>query len=216
MRGLRSTGQLLAELLRIQRWADSSNNICPGRIYALAHGFESVLKETRSSGIAEATERAVEALLCDVEAGKQPPDGLSIKERLRSEGISESAAHSVIEYFSLIGHLTEGISKLSGPGSIFAGATNCMSSEEGWFGALHYVELFDSTGEKLHAAMCPCVPRVGELVTPERGSMMRVVAVEHVAVAKESTGKGKYVHLIPHVTLEPIDEDEEEIGNTND
>ncbi len=63
--------------------------------------------------------------------------------------------------------------------------------------------------KKLHAVFAPTVPRVGELVTPQNGSQMRVAAVEHVAITQGRSEGVSQPYLVPYILLEGVDENEE-------
>lgn len=206
-------GQLLAEILRLQRWA-GGDAVPADRIFGLMHGFETVLCQERASGISEETQGKVEDLLDDVEAGKQSVDGLSIKDRLRRDGVDETHAALVMQLCLLQSRFLDGIEKLvSGQGSVFAHLRGLRLPEMNWFGALHYMELVDcSEGveTKMHAVYAPCVPRIGEIVEPQRGSQMRVVDVRHVVVQQGQSEGVSQAMLVPHVLLEAIDQAEHE------
>jgi hypothetical protein len=204
--------RLLAEVLRLQRWA-GGESVPAARIFGLMHGFQSVLdQESESSGISKETQRKVEDLLEDVENGKQCSDGPSIKNKLREKEVDEIDAQCVMEMCRLESRFIQGIKKIAnGRGSVFASVDKLRLPEQDWFGAFHYMELYDSTEEvskKLHAVVAPVVPRVGEVVVPQSGSRMLVVAVEHV-LAKQGEGEGVgQVIMIPYVYLESIDDQE--------
>jgi hypothetical protein len=205
---------ILAEILRLQRWA-GGDSVSAARTFGLMHGIESVIRlETESFGISEETQRKVEDILDDVENGKQSTDGMSLKDRLRDDGVRESDASTVMELCRLQSRFGEAIDKIiQNAGSVFAHLASSDLPEQGWYGALHYMELVDcSEGapKKMHAIFAAAVPRVGEFVTPQGGSQMRVAAVEHVAITIGSR-EGLSQHcLIPHVCLLPIDKDDYE------
>ena len=197
----RNTGRLLAEILRLQRWA-GGEAVSAARIFGLMHGFESVLEEEQSRVVSRQTQDAVEDVLEDVEAGKQSVDGNSIKTRLRQSGVRESDAALVMQLCWLQNRFTDAVEKIAqAPGSPFRQLLRQRSDERNWHGALHYLELFDSAGKRLHAAFSPCVPRVGDVVRPQRGPRMKVAAVEHVAVSLRDASGPRDVLLIPHVKL---------------
>jgi hypothetical protein len=205
--------RMLAEILRLQRWA-GGDSVSAGRIFGLMHGFESVLREeSESVGVTAEVQRKVEDLLEDVEAGKQSVDGLAIKDRLRRDKVNESDASLVFQLCLLQSRFTEGVEKVAtGSGSIFAHVIRQHSPESAWFGALHYVELCDSTEgvhKKLHGMFAPAVPRIGETVEPQRGSPMRVVNVVYVAAEQGDSEGIPMPILIPHVILEPWNGDDE-------
>ena len=103
----------------------------------------------------------------------------------------------------------DGIEKIA-QGRIFPRLLKPRQPEQDWFGALHYMELFDSTEgvhKPLHSVFAAAIPRVGEFVTPQHGSQMRVVAVEHAAIALGESEGVSQPCLVPHVILEAIDED---------
>lgn len=211
--------QVLAEVLRLQRWA-GGEHVGADRIFGLMHGFESVIRQERESyGISEETQEKVEDLLEDVENGKQSPDGPSIKDRLRREKIDETDALRVMELCRLQSRFNEGIEAIANaPGCIFAGLRMRRLPEQDWFGALHYMELVDcSAGEraKMHSVFAPSVPRVGEIVTPQRGTSMEVVDVEHVIISQGDDEGIKQHYLVPYVLLKSIEGDEDEAGDEN-
>lgn len=204
----RILAQILAEVVRLQRWA-GGDAVSAARLFGLLHGFESVLDEERESAIGRATQDKVERMLEDVEMGKQSPDNLAIKGRLHQTKVSESDAGRIMQLCLLQSRLIEGIRKIAeAPGSRFTSLLRYFSEECEWRGALHYVELYDTTDgarRKLHGAFTAAIPREGEIVTPERGSPMRVVAVEYVVGKLDEKGESPYLLLMPHVILEAID-----------
>jgi hypothetical protein len=130
---------------------------------------------------------------------------MSIKTRLRQEKVREADAALVMQLCRLQSRFSEAVEKIAkAPGSRFAPLLRSRSNERDWQGALHYLELYDSDGEKLHATFSPCVPRLGEIVRPQRGPRMKVVAVEHVAVPLKDQAEGQDVLLIPHVKLRAL------------
>ena len=201
--------RLLAELLRLQRWA-GGESVSADRIFGLLHGFESVLSEEKESfGVSREAEEAIEDLLDDVEAGKQSTDGRSIKDRLRSEGVDELVALKVMKFCTLSGRFTDGILKVAqGRGGFGSTLKSVRQPEQDWLGALHYMELVDTTEgvrKPLHGVFAPAIPRVGEFVTPQRGSQMVVVAIEHqVTILGEDEGINQPT-MIPYVILEAAD-----------
>jgi hypothetical protein len=169
------------------------------------HGFQSALEEEQTLGITREIQDKVEDVLEDVEAGKQSADSTSVKSRLRQEDVRESDAALVMQLCRLQNRFPEAVEKIAkARGSRFGRLLRGRSNERDWHGALHYLELYDSDGEKLHATFSPCVPRVGELVRPQRGPRMKVVAVEHVAVPLKDKAEGQDVLLIPHVKLRAL------------
>lgn len=208
--------RILAEILRLQRWA-GGESVTADRIFGLMHGFESVIgREAGGFGISEETQRKVEDLLEDVENGQQPADGLSIKDRLHREKIDDISAENVMLLCRLQSRFIEGIEEIAqGQGCVFPRLHRPRQPEQDWFGALHYIELVDCTEgvhQKLHAVFAPAVPRVGEFVTPQNGSRMRVIAVEHVAITQGHSEGVSQPSLVPHVLLEVIDENGEQYG----
>ncbi len=198
---------LLAELLRLHRWA-GDDTIPAARIFGLLNGFQSVLEqEENRPSISKAKQKKIEKLLDDVERKLQPADGLSIKERLRRDKVSESEASLVMEFLALEHRFEEGLKLISeSAGALFPSLTE--GTESLWDGALHWVELVDGTAgreNKLYALLSPCVPRVGEIVEPERGSLMEVIQVRHVIARRKGGGKSFPPVLIPHVVLKPIE-----------
>ena len=135
---------ILAELLRLQRWA-GGESVSAARIFGLMHGVESVVKsENASFGISEETQRKVEDVLDDVDRGKQSADGMSIKDRLRNEGVEETDAAKIMELCRLQSRFGPAIKKIvNGKGSVFSHLDNKRAPEQDWFGALHYMELVE-------------------------------------------------------------------------
>ncbi|MCE9561863.1 MAG: hypothetical protein K8U57_07400 [Planctomycetes bacterium] len=206
--------KVMAEILRIQRWAGGETPDA-ARIFGLLHGFESVCRqENESFGISEADQDKVEDMLEEVEAKTQSTDGMSIKDRLRDDGIDESVASCVMELCLLESRFTDGVNAvINGRGSVFSHLGARRSPEHDWRGALHYMELVDCTegaGKPLHAVYAPAVPRVGEIVTPEKGSRMVVVAVEHVAATIGSREGRPQACLVPYIMLKVHDPADDE------
>ena len=212
--------RLLAEILHFQRWA-GGESVSAARIFGLMNGFETMLRkemdeeggEGQWRGISEETQRKVEDMLANVESETQSTNGMSIKDRLRNDGVDESDAAKVMQLCLLQSRFGPGIEAIvSGHGSPFSHLTVHQRPENSWSGALHHVELCDSDGGKMHSVFSPCVPRVGEIILPERGSAMRVVAVEH-SIMKQQTSDNisqpLMPILIPHVFLEAIDDGDE-------
>lgn len=201
-------GSLLAEILRLQRWV-GGDAVSPARIFGLMHGFESVLEEDQGTGISRATQEKVEDLLAEVDKGGEAADGVRIKQRLREVEVDEADAGLVMQLCRLQDRFTDAVEKIArAPGSPFGSLLNWRSAERSWNGALHYLELCDATEgarKKLHAAFSPCIPRVGDIVEPERGSRMKVVAVEHVVAHQTYTAGGPDVLLTPYIVLQPIE-----------
>lgn len=200
--------RLFAEVLRLQHWAGGSEEL-PARIFGLMHGFESVIDQVCTPGISRSVQDKVEDLLQDVEDGKQPTDGMQIKMRLERDGISEVQASAVMRLCELQSCFGDAIEQIVAASGLFRSLNRIGSEEDGWFGALHYIEIRDRTEDgagRSHAAFVPTVPRVGELVEPQAGSVMRVVEVRYVAAPREDSEKGPRVLLIPHVTVEPVED----------
>lgn len=203
----------LAEILRVQRWA-GGDSVPADRIFGLMHGFESVLRQERESfGIAEETQEKVEGLLEDIEAGNQSTDGHAIKGRLRRDEIDELDASRVIQLCRLQCRFTDAIEKIiQGKGRVFPSLRKSRLPEQNWFGALHYMELVDSTEgvhKKMYAVFAPAIPRVGEIVTPQGGSQMEVVAVDHVAITQGDSEDQGQPYLVPHIILKAFNDDED-------
>jgi len=203
---------ILAELLRIQRWA-GGDSVSADRILGLMHGIESVIRqENESFGISEETQRKIEDLLKDVDDGKQSTDGMAVKDRLRCDNIKETDAATIMKLCLLQGRFGSAIDKIvNGKGSTFSHLQLSRSPGQDWLGSLHYMELIDCTDgarNKMHAVYAPSVPRVGEIVSPQKGSTMRVVGVDHV-VGDQGRQEGLSQHcLVPHVLLEAIDDED--------
>ncbi len=203
---------ILAELLRIQRWA-GGEGVSAGRIFGLMHGIESVIRqENESFGIDEETQRKVENLLEDVDHDKQSSDGTAIKDRFQRDGVDEADAATIMELCRLQGRFGPAIDKIvKGKGSTFSRLDQLRSPEQDWFGSLHYMELIDCTEDvhkEMHAVYAPAVPRVGEIVTPQKGAPMRVIGVDHVVTDQGRQQGLSQQLLVPHVFLVENDADE--------
>lgn len=212
---LNESARVLAELLRLHRWA-GGETVSAARVFGLMHGFETVIrKEYESFGISEKMQRLVEDMLEDVDHGRQAVDGLAIKNRLQTDGVDEVVAEAVLKLCRLQGRFGDVIDQLvEAPGSVFSSMQNDREPEQNWAGALHYMELVDCTGEgnkKLHGVFAPVVPRIGEMVTPQGGSAMRVVDVEHMVVNQgDRQGIRGHFQMIPFVYLEEATEDDDD------
>lgn len=203
--------KLLAEILRIQRWA-GGESVRSARIYGLMHGFESVLKEeTEYFGISREVQDKVEDILQDVEDGSQAADGLSIKQRLLEDDIDEIVAGRVVQLCRLQSRFPEATDKLTSSRSHFSHLRISQFPEQEWLGALHWMELVDCTEgayKKLHGCISPTVPRVGEVITPESGSAMRVVDVEYKLGRHGLDESATHNVLTPYVYLECEESDD--------
>jgi hypothetical protein len=206
--------KLLAEILRLQRWAGGQPDRGADRVFGLTHGFETVIQQEKQIGISEETQRHVEDILQDVDSGEQSTDGMAMKDRLYEKGISEPDAATVMQLCRLQNRFDEAVEKVaSGEGSRFGSLKSGAAPEAQWLGALHYIELVDGTDgakKKLHAVYAACVPRVGELVKPEKGSLMEVINVSHVASRQLDSDGNAQVVLTPYVTLKAIDDDDDD------
>jgi len=205
--------RLLAEILRLQRWA-GGDSVPAHRIYGLMHGFESTWEqEVASFGISKETQSMVEDVLDDIENNRQSEEGRAIKDRLRKDKIDESDAIKVCHLCRFESRFLNAVEKLE---KVFSSLRRPRFPEQDWRGALHYMELVDCTENvhrKLHAVLAPSVPRIGETVTPQRGSAMRVVQVEHCVVTiGEEEGMTLPV-LVPYIYLEIEDNDNDIISS---
>jgi hypothetical protein len=99
--------KILAEVLRLQRWAAGNGTLSAARIFGLVRGFESVVDEEQSDGISRETQEKIEDLLQDVDDGKQAVDGQAIKSRLRTIGVSDSVANDVMKLCCLQGRFAD-------------------------------------------------------------------------------------------------------------
>lgn len=203
---------ILAEVLRIQSWA-GGDTVSAERIFGLMHGIESVIRqETESFGISEEIQRKVEDMLEDIEYGKQSTDGLAIKDRLRSDDVDETDAATIMELCRLQSRFGPEIDRIiDGKGSAFKYLNRRRLPGQDWFGALHYMELVDGTDgarNKMYPVFAPTVPRVGEIVSPQQGSKMQVVQIEHVVIEQGLEMGVPQHYLVPHVWLEAIDNQE--------
>jgi len=203
-------GRILAQVLQLQRWA-GGESIDAARVYGLLHGFESVIQEELEGSISREVQDKVERMLDDIDRDKQSVDGLSIKDRLRSDNVDETEAWEVVQFVRLSGRFGPAISKLSDC-SVFQSINMWRPPEADWFGALHYMEIVDCTEEThkpLHAVYSPSVPRVGEIIEPDKGSKMRVVKVSYVMSTQDPAFRPQSVILVPYVYVEPIETEEE-------
>ncbi|MBX3420540.1 MAG: hypothetical protein KF752_03185 [Pirellulaceae bacterium] len=166
-------------------------------------------QEADSFGISCETQRKVEDIIEDVEMGRlDADDGLAIKDRLYRDGLDDTTAGQVIHLCILQGRFSVGTKKLTSSGSHFA--THAPDRSMDWLGSLHYIELVDCseiTHKRLHGCYAPSVPRIGELLTPENGSTMKVVDVEWAVISQGQREGLRQPVLIPHVYLE-----EEQVG----
>ncbi len=204
--------KVLAEVLRLQRWA-GGDSVPADRIFGLLHGFESVIRqEAESFGISEELQEKVEDLLDDIENNKQLPKGPAVKARLLREKIDETAAARVIELCQLQSRFPDAIRALAdAPGCIFPGLQRHRGPEQDWCGALHHMELVDCSSEeraKMYAVFAPTVPRIGETVRPQSGTLMEVVDVEHVVISQGEDEGAVQHYLVPHVMLRSTEDDD--------
>ena len=65
-------------------------------------------------------------------------------------------------------------------------------------------------GKPMHAVFASSVPREGEVIEPQAGSLMEVVAVHHMVSDLDPSRTPGHRILVPYVYLEPIEEDEDE------
>lgn len=212
MHGNDLDSRLLAEILRIQRWI-GGESVSAERVFGLLHGFECTLRqEEESFGISDELCSKVEDVLEDVESGEQATDGPSIKHRLHTNGIDELDAFCVMRFCWLGGRFTDGIKQIAnGQGSVFSTASQPNLPETDWIGTPQYMELIDCTEgqrNKMHAVFAASLPRVGETITPENGSAMVVIGIDHVIDSRSDVQDVRYSRLIPHVLLEPADQSE--------
>jgi hypothetical protein len=199
-------GKILGEIRLLQRWG-GGDAVPRDQIFGLLNGFELSLQEELRVGISDQLRERVEDVLEAVEAGKQSPESMAIKQRLAADRIDEVDAATVMQLCLLQSRFTDAINKVG----IRKIRTRDGGIETQSFGANHYLELVDPTeGAKKRAAFCATVPRVGEIITPQAGSPMRVDQVEYVAIEEEdSLGVSRTV-LIPHVHLVADDDDDDE------
>jgi len=196
---------VLAEVLRLQRWA-GGDAIAADRIFGLLHGFESIMTEEHESfGISREVQDRAEVILQDVENGAQSADGFSIKQRLLDDKLDETVVSDVIHLCILQGRFPDATNKLTAATSHFHHLTVSRAPELQWLGSLHYLELVDCTEDahkKLHGCFAATVPRIGEVLTPENGSPMRVVDVEWLMISQGEDEVRRQTRLVPHVYLE--------------
>ncbi len=185
---------VLAEILRLQRWAGGDSALA-ARMHGLLNGFETIIRqENESFGVSEEIQEKVEDIIDEVERGEQSADGWHIKQRLLRDDIDETVASKVIKQCMLEGRFGDGIEKLISDSSHFSHLKSEYVEELQWTGALHYIELVDTTEnshKKLHGCFAPGVPRVGDVITPENGEPMVVTEVEWQAYTPERETGGK-------------------------
>lgn len=202
------TGRILAEVLRIQRWA-GGDSVSAARIFGLMNGFESTLRREAERGvITEATQEKVEDILEEIEGGEQSPTWMWVKGRLHSAGIDESDARAVMELCRLEGRFVDALDQIHKATGGHEGHAPDLPEHQ-WFGSLHYVELVDFSGDNrkpLHAVFAPSVPAVGDSITPQGGETMVVVDVDHVVISQGEEGEKVVHYLVPHVLLKPLQE----------
>lgn len=130
------------------------------RLYGLANGVESVLKEERTSTISEEIQDKVEDILEEVERDELSPDGMTIKDRLRQDEIDELDAQIIMRLCVLQSRFGEGVEKIANcPGSAFPNVLNARSKTVDWSGALYPIELFDeSKHTKAFFVATPFIP----------------------------------------------------------
>jgi hypothetical protein len=71
-------------------------------------------------------------------------------------------------------------------------------------------------GKPMHAVFASSVPRAGEVIEPQAGSLMEVVAVHHLVSDLDSGRTPGHRILVPYVYLEPIEEDEDEAEGSDE
>ncbi len=197
--------RVLAETLRLQRWA-GGDSVDAARVFGLTHGVESVIRQERESpGISEETQEKVEDILEDIEAGQQSVVGRELKHRLLRDKLDEPTVATVVHLCQLQSRFLDAAKRLAERGSHLFGVIGQQQlPEREWLGAQYYVELVDcSEGDEtpMHAVMVPALPRVGERVVPQAGTVMEVVGVEHRAASQEHLTP----RLVPHVLLVPAE-----------
>lgn len=205
-----SLGKLLAEVMLLQRWA-GGDPVSLAQMFGLANSVESVLEEAKPNVISRETQDKVEDILDDVRNGRQDPDGMALKERLHSDGISETDAQTIMRLCVLENRFGDAVKTIAeAPGSTFSTVLDSPSSNHQWYGALHYLELFDeSQHTPMLSVFSPCVPRIGETIETLKGSPMRVVDVRYSAQpVPDPLGGHQQRVLVPTVHLEPIDNDQ--------
>lgn len=187
---------LLAEVLRLQRWA-GGESVSAARIFGLLNGFESVIdEETESFGVSRKTQSAAEDIMDELDSGK-PVTGMELKDRIRQAGIDETDFDRVVELCRLEERFPDALKALDDAG--LCGAET--PPEQEWLGSLHYMELHLTSGGigKQHSVFAATIPRVGEMVSAfdenDRSIELRVVEVTHVLSDQPN---GMQI-LIPHV-----------------
>jgi hypothetical protein len=205
------TGRILAEILRLQRWA-GGEAVDAARLFGLMHGFETALRSENGGLITEEAQKRVVDMLDEVD--RDPASASYIDARLRAAGIGRDTAIKVMELCRLQGRFTNAIKEIASAPHAPAEYRSLEETEPGpesqWFGALHYLELVDCTKgieKKLHAVFSPGIPRIGEFIEPERGSSMEVVDVRYVAIRQTGSEYAPLPMLVPYVYLRAIDEE---------
>jgi hypothetical protein len=217
-------GRALAEVLRLQRWAGGEcADGLSARLFGLLHGFETILNEEigeeetgRELGISNKVQTQVEEVLDELD-GRDGDAGdftFTFKDRMHKLKIEETDADKVMQLCLLQDRFPEVIKKIRREAEKSLGGERSIESQ--WFGSLHYLELIDVTEgveKKMYAVMSPCVPRIGETMEPEAGSLMKVVHVRYcVSRQMDSQGCAEAI-LVPYVLLEPVQQDDEDAEN---
>lgn len=204
----------LSDILHLHRWM-GGDQVDLATIYGLAHGVESVIKESLPHGISDKTQEKIEDVLQDVLNGKQSPDDFSMKDRFHEDGISEGDARIIMRLCILQERFTPEIKKIvENGGGAFGSILNSRTKTSDWDGAKIYMELIVDLGEKkpkMISTFAPCLPRVGEtidlsdILDQKAGSMwMQVVGIEYSAHRMEDLlDERPMTKLIPYVILEP-------------
>ena len=206
----------LSDILHLHRWA-GGDQVDLATIFGLAHGIESVIRETLpdTRGISSETQSKIEDVLDDVDRGTQAIDAISLKNRFHRDGISEDDAINIMQLCLLQSRFTSAIKKISeGPGGTFSTIFSEKTETSNWDGAKIYMELVLETDKgrlETIPTFAPCLPRVGEtidlsdLFDKKAGEMrMKVVGIGYDAHRmKDPLDQHPMAQLIPYVILEP-------------
>lgn len=198
---------LLAEVLRIHRWA-GSNEATAAKVFGLLHGIETVINpdDAEPMGISRETQDKFDDILDEIESTSQPANGMSLKARLRSDGIDEVDAKTLLDYYRLSGKFAEAIDMIAqADGSIYTSRT-VNSDERNWRGGLNYFEICYDLPDGTHKTIgvfSPTVPRIGETVNLRDQQAMRVVDVVYLLCDDDEPTNGSTQYLLAHVIVEP-------------
>ena len=204
--------KVLGEVLLLHRWA-GGESVPLARLYGLAHGVESVLRQEKAKTISEETQEKIEDILQEVERNQLSPDGMTIEDRLRQDEIDEIDAKIIMRLCVLQSRFGEGVEKIANSeGSAFSNVLDDRSKTVDWYGALHLIELIDESGNtKPLTVSTPFIPRIGEVVETHKGTPMIVTDVSYFVMPVKDALEGKYPQriLFPTVMMRPVEDESE-------